>query len=174
VTQRDSGAAAAAIVGAQPAREKRNELTGLLAAHFARWEPVQQAGKYIDGLMSDLPDKNCWSLAQHEGSAAPGKMQRLLERAVWDQPAAMRTVRDFAVAGLAAPEDLTVLVLDESGQVKQGTRTAGVKPQHVGCAGRVTNAINFVNATYSTVRGHALANSRLWVPQEQLADPGTR
>ena len=162
------------MVGAGLAREKRNELTGLLAAHFTRREPVQQAGKYIDGLMSDLPDKNCWSLAQHAGDAAPGKMQRLLERAAWDQPAAMRTVRDFAVAGLAGPDGLTVLVLDESGQVKQGDRTAGVKPQYVGCAGRVTNAINFVNATYSTARGHTLTGSRLWVPEEQLADPAVR
>lgn len=48
-------------------------------------------------------------------------MQRLLERAAWDQPAAMLAVRDFAVAGLACPDGLTVLVLDESGQVKQGT-----------------------------------------------------
>jgi len=63
-----------------------------------------------------------------------------------------------------------VLVLDESGQVKQGDRTAGVKPQYVGCAGRVTNAINFVNATYSTARGHTLIGSRLRVPDEQLAD----
>src|SRR5712691_9624863 len=123
------------MVGARLVREKRNELTSLLAAHFTRREPVRQIGKYIDALMSDLPDKNCWSLAQHAGDAAPDKMQRLLERAAWNQPAAMRTVRDFAVAGLAAPDGLTVLVLDESGQVKQGDRTAGVKPQYVGCAG---------------------------------------
>ncbi len=97
-------------------------------------------------------------------------MQRLLERAAWDQPAAMRTVRDFAVAGLAAPDGLTVLVVDESGQVKQGDRTAGVKPRYVGCAGKVANAINFVNATYSTARGHTLAGSRLRVPEGQLAD----
>lgn len=45
------------MVGALLAREKRNELTGLLAAHFSRWEPVRQAGRYIDGLISDLPDK---------------------------------------------------------------------------------------------------------------------
>ncbi len=160
------------MVGAQLTREKRNELTGLLAAHFTRWEPVQQAGKYIDGLMSDLPDKNCWSLAQHAGDVSPDKMQRLLERAVWDQPAAMRTVRDFAVTGLAG-DGLTVLVLDESGQVKQG-HTAGVTPQYVGCAGRVTNAISFVNATYSTVRGHTLIGSRLWVPEQHLTDPATR
>jgi len=159
------------MVGAGLAREKRNELLGLLAAHFTRREPVQQAGKYIDALMSDLPDKNCWSLAQHAGDAAPDKMQRLLERAAWDQPTAMRTVRDFVVAGLAAAEGLTLLVLDESGQVKQGECTAGVKPQYVGCAGRVANAINFVNATYSTARGHTLTGSRLWVPKEQLTDP---
>ena len=162
------------MVGALLAREKRNELTGLLAAHFSRWEPVRQAGKYIDGLMSDLPDKNCWSLAQYAGDASPDKMQRLLERAAWDQPAAMRTVRDFAVAGLAGPDGLTVLVLDESGQVKQGERTAGVTPQYAGCVGRVTNAINFVNATYSTARGHTLIGSRLWVPEQQLTDPATR
>lgn len=157
------------MVGAGLAREKRNELTGLLAAHFTRREPVRQAGKYIDGLMSDLPDKNCWSLAQHAGDASPDKMQRL-ERAAWNQATVMRTVRDFAVAGLTCPDGLTVLVLDESGQVKQGERTAGVKPQYAGCAGRVTNAINFVNATYSTARGHTLAGSRLRVPGEQLAD----
>ena len=162
------------MVGVQLAREKRNQLAGLLAAHFTRWEPVQQAGKYIDGLMSDLPDKNCWSLAQHAGDASPDKMQRLLERAAWDQGAAMRTVRDFAVEHLAGPDGLTVLVLDESGQVKQGERTAGVKPQYVGCAGRVTNAINFVNATYSTARGHTLIASRLWVPEQHLTDPATR
>ena len=162
------------MVGARLAREKRNEMTGLLAAHFTRREPVQQAGKYIDGLMSDLPDKNCWSLAQHAGDASPDKMQRLLERAAWDQGAAMRTVRDFAVQHLAGPDGLTVLVLDESGQVKHGERTAGVKPQYVGCAGRVTNAINFVNATYSTARGHTLIASRLWVPEQHLTDPATR
>jgi SRSO17 transposase len=97
-------------------------------------------------------------------------MQRLLERAAWDQAAAMGTIRDFAVAGLTAPDGLTVLVLDESGQVKQDERTAGVKPQHVGCPGRVANAINFVNATYSTARGRTLAGSRLRVPEEHLAE----
>ena len=49
-------------------------MTGLLAPHFTRREPVQQAGKYIDGLMSDLPDKNCWSLAQHAGDAVGAQM----------------------------------------------------------------------------------------------------
>jgi SRSO17 transposase len=63
-----------------------------------------------------------------------------------------------------------VLVLDESGDEKTGAATCGVKRQYVGCAGKVTNAVNFVNATYSTPRGHALIGSRLYIPAEQLAD----
>jgi SRSO17 transposase len=67
-----------------------------------------------------------------------------------------------------------VLVLDESGDEKTGTATCGVKRQYVGCAGKVANAVNFVNATYSTPRGHALIGSRLYVPAEHLADETTR
>jgi SRSO17 transposase len=85
----------------------------------------------------------------------------------------MRAVRDFVVEHLAG-DGLTVLVLDGSGQEKAGTATAGVKRQYVGCAGKVANAVNFVNATYSTGRGHALVGSRLYLPAEQLADPATR
>ncbi len=86
----------------------------------------------------------------------------------------MRAVRDFVVEHLADPGGLTVLVLDESGDEKSGTATAGVKRQYVGCAGKVANAVNFVNATYSTPRGHALVGSRLYPPAEHLADQPTR
>jgi SRSO17 transposase len=54
---------------------------------------------------------------------------------------------------------LAVLVLDESVDEKTGTATCGVKRQYVGCAGKVANAINLVNATYSTGRGHSLIGS---------------
>lgn len=73
-----------------------------------------------------------------------------------------------------AGDGLSVLVLDESGVEKTGTHTAGVKRQYVGCAGKVANAVNFVNATYSTPWGHALTGSRLYLPAEQLADAATR
>jgi SRSO17 transposase len=97
-------------------------------------------------------------------------MQRLLERASWNTFAVMRAVRDFVVAHLDDPDGLTVLVLDESGDEKTGDATAGSKRQYVGCAGKVTNAVNFVNATYSSERGHALVASRLYIPAEQVAD----
>jgi SRSO17 transposase len=100
-------------------------------------------------------------------------MQRLLERASWDRFAVMGHVRDF-VTGHLADGGLTVLVLDESGDEKAGVATCGVKRQYVGCVGKVANAVSFVNATYSTPRGHALVGSRLWIPAEQVADRQTR
>src|SRR5262245_34724668 len=162
------------MVEAGHAEQKLAELVGRFGLHFARPESLRQAGKYVRGLMSDLPRKNCWTLAEYAGDRTPDRMQRLLERASWNTFDAMDTVRNFVVEHLADPDGLTVLVLDESGDEKTGTRTAGVKRQYVGCAGKVTNAVNFVNATYSTSRGHALVGSRLYVPAEHLADEQTR
>jgi SRSO17 transposase len=172
-TTKDREVAAAAMVEAGRVEEKLGALIGRFGPYFARVEPLRQAGKYLRGLLSDLPRKNCWTLAEYVGDATPDRMQRLLERASWDTFAVMRSVRDFVVEHLAG-DGLTVLVLDESGQEKAGCSTAGVKRQYVGCAGKVANAVNFVNATYSTERGHALVGSRLYVPAEQLADPATR
>jgi SRSO17 transposase len=58
--------------------------------------------------------------------------------------------------------------------VQAGQRHRRVKAQYVGCVGGVANAVNFVNLTYSTPRGHALIGSRLYVPAEQLADTAGR
>src|SRR3954470_19534520 len=165
--------AASAMVEAERAAQNRVELLGRLGVHFARPQPLAQASKYVTGLMSDLPRKNCWTLAEYGGDETPDRMQRLLERAAWDTDAAMGTVRGFVAEHLAA-DGLCVLVLDESGQEKSGTTTCGVKRQYVGCAGKVANAVNFVNATDSTPKGHALIASALYVPVEQLADEATR
>jgi len=132
------------------------------------------AGKYVRGLLSDLLRKNCWTLAEYAGDTTPDRMQRLLERASWNTMAAMGAVRDFVAEHLDDGTGVAVLVLDESGDEKTGTATCGVKRQYVGCAGKVANAVNFVNATYSTPRGHALIGSRLYIPAEHLDDEATR
>src|SRR5205814_8841276 len=69
------------MVEAGRAREKLAELLGRLGVHFARVEPFQQAGNHVRGLMSDLPRKNCWTLAEYAGDPTSDRMQRLLERA---------------------------------------------------------------------------------------------
>jgi SRSO17 transposase len=170
VTTTDLEAAAASTVEeAVLACGKLDELMGGLAGCFARVEPRREARKYITGLISDLPRKNCWVLAEHAGDHTPDKMQRLLERAAWDAFAAMRAVREFAVAGLGKPGG-TVLIVDESGQEKAGEHTAGVQRQYLGCAGRVANGVNVVYASYAAAAGHAVISARLYVPAGWAGD----
>jgi SRSO17 transposase len=109
------------MVEAGRVEEKLGALIGRIGSYFCRVEPVRQVRKYIHGLMSDLPRKNCWTLAEYAGDRTPDRMQRLLERASWNTLAVMRVVRDFVVEHLADPHALAVLVLDESGQEKSGT-----------------------------------------------------
>ncbi|MGH3209299.1 MAG: IS701 family transposase [Trebonia sp.] len=167
--------------GAATALRERGRVLEALRGCFARTQVLLQAGKYIAAVMSDLPERNGWSIARHIGDATPDRTQRLLNHASWDTLGAMSAVRRFAVAGLddaarrgRRPGGMRVGALDETGQEKQGTATAGVKRQYIGCAGRVANGINTVHLSY--VRqgtGHALIGARQWIPREQIADPVT-
>jgi SRSO17 transposase len=151
---------------------------GLLRPCFARTQTWLQAGRYVSALASDLPSRNGWSVAEHAGDRTPGKSQRLLNRACWDEKAAMSQVRKYAAAGLDAAarrsrrRRMTVGALDETGQEKQGAGTAGVKRQYMGCAGRVANGINTVHLSYVREKtGHALIGARQWIPAEDIRDP---
>jgi hypothetical protein len=137
-----------------------------------------QAGKYVNALVSDLPSRNGWTIGEHGGDQSPTRAQRLLNRASWDEMAAMSLVRRYAAAGLDAASRrsrrrrMSVGALDETGQEKQGSSTAGVKRQYIGCAGRVANGINTVHLSYVREKtGHALAGARQWIPAEDIADP---
>jgi SRSO17 transposase len=162
-------------------RRKRAELLELLRPCFARTEPWLQAGKYAAAVMCDLRRRNGWTIAERSGDRTPDRTQRLLNRAVWDTFAAMATVRRFAVAGLdeaacktGRRRGLAVAAIDESGQVKAGTRTAGVKRQYLGCVGKVANGINTVHLAYAREgTGHALIGAREWIPAAHMGDPVT-
>jgi SRSO17 transposase len=162
-------AVAVMVEAAEVTQAHRVELLSRLGTVFARREPRLQAGKYVEGLLSDVCRKNGWSLAQRAGDRTPDKMQRLLNHAVWDEREAMGIVRDFVVEHLADPD--AVAVLDETGQQKKGTHTAGVARQYVGCAGQVANAVNIVYCTYASSRGHAQVGARLYLPKDWTTDP---
>lgn len=149
------------------------ELHRRLEPCFARVEPFAQAGKYVAALMSDLPRKNGWTIAEHAGDLTPDRSQRLLNHAVWDADAAMAVIRGF-VAGQLGDQPLVVAALDESGQEKQGEATAGVQRQYMGCAGRIANGVNTVYCSYATQDGHALVSARIYVPADQLDDEHRR
>ncbi len=148
-------------------------LHGRLRSCFARRKPFGQARKYMAGLMSDLPRKNGWTLAEQAGDSTPDRMQRLLNHAVWDHDAAQGAVRGFVVEQLR-DQPLVVAALDESGQEKSGEATAGAQRQYMGCAGRIANGVNTVYCSYATPGGHALVGARVYVPADQLDNPERR
>jgi hypothetical protein len=126
--------AEAARIGAGLAVRRRAELMRRLMACFARTDTWQQAGKYVSALVSELPRRNGWTIAEHAGDRSPDRMQRLLNRASWDTLAVMGEVWRFAACGLAeaAPRGrrrggLVIAAIDETGQEKSGGCTAGVK-----------------------------------------------
>ena len=179
VRTNESEAAAAARIGAGLAVRKRAELMGALRSCFARTQTWQQAGKYVSALVSELPKRNGWTIAEHAGDRTPDRMQRLLNRASWDALAAMSEVRRFAAGGpgrgraaAARRGGLVIGAMDETGQEKAGEATAGVKRQYMGCAGRVANGINTVHlALVREKTGHALIGARQWIPREHIEDP---
>jgi len=127
----------------------------------------------MSALISDLPRKNGWTIAEHAGDLTPDPTQRLLNHAVWDHDQVQGVVRRYVAEHLGG-QDLVVAALDESGQEKQGQSTAGVKRQYMGCAGRIANGVNTVYCSYATSGGHALVGAAIYVPEDQLTDPDRR
>ncbi|MFD7409914.1 transposase, partial [Streptomyces sp. NPDC059866] len=106
---------------------------GRIAGRFARYESRLRAGRLVLGLLSDLPRKNCWTIAEWAGEGSPHGMQHLLCRAVWDADAVRDDVREYVVEHLH--DDAAVLVVDETGDLKKGAHTVGVQRQYTGTAG---------------------------------------
>ena len=144
-------------------------LFGRIAGRFARVEPRRRARALILGLLSPLPRKNCWTLAEHAGDGSPDGMQHLLARAVWDADAVRDDLRDYVVEHLADPG--AVLVVDETGDLKKGERTVGVQRQYTGTAGRIENAQLAVYLVYASPAGHAAIDRELYVPRSWTQDP---
>ena len=163
--------AAGHSVAVEPARwqELLDELLGRVAGRFARVELRRRARAFVGGLLSDLPCKNCWTIAEHAGDASPDGMQHLLARAVRDHEGVRDDVRGYLVEHLGDPQ--AVLVVDETGDLKKGTSTVGVQRQYTGTAGRVENAQVAVYLVYASDAGHAMIDRELYVPQGWIDDP---
>ena len=118
---------------------------------FRRVEPRRRARGFVLGLLSALPRKNCWTIAEQAGDATPDGMQHLLARARWDADGVRDDLRGFVVEHLGDPD--AVLVADETGDLKKGTATAGVQRQYTGTAGRIENSQVAVYLGYASPAG---------------------
>src|SRR6266702_2060562 len=155
-----------------------------LAPRFARSEPRRHALLYLHAVISEIPRKNGWQIAEHAKHSRPYGMQRLLSHAVWDHEGVRDELRAFLWQALSPPPlpceraelpaPFPVLVMDESGFPKRGSHSAGVQPQYCGTTGRVENCQVGVFLSYVTTQGHGLIDRELYLPEDWCEDPARR
>ena len=144
-----------------------------IAPRFRRREARERARRYLEGLLGHVERKNGWQLAEALGEGGPQGMQRLLNAADWDAEAVRDELRTYVLEHLA-DERSGVLVIDETGFVKKGTKSAGVARQYSGTAGRRENQQIGVFLLYASDRGAAFIDRALYLPDEWMGDSERR
>jgi SRSO17 transposase len=143
-----------------------------IAPRFARSEVRQRALDYLRGLLSGAERKNGWQLAEVAGNTTPYGIQHLLGRANWDADELRDDLREYVVEHLAGDEG--VLVVDETGFIKKGDKSVGVKRQYTGTAGKTENCQVGVFLAYASERGAAFIDRELYLPEEWTEDKERR
>src|SRR5690349_25113515 len=127
-----------------------------------------RAFAYVRGLLAPLERRNGWTLAEQAGDGSPDGVQALLCSPCWDRDAVREDVRDYVVEHLG--DAAGVLIADEAGFIKEGTRSAGVQREYSGTAGRTESCQVGVFLAYASPRGHALIDRELYLPQSWTTD----
>jgi SRSO17 transposase len=144
------------------------DLVGRIGSHFGRAEVRKRAGRYLQGLLASVERKNGWQMAEALGEANAHGVQRLLEEADWDEDAVRDEVRRYVIEQLGEPGGM--LVVDETGFVKKGKKSAGVARQYSGTAGRRENSQIGVFLSYASSTGAAFIDRALYLPEEWTQD----
>jgi SRSO17 transposase len=152
--------------------EGLEQLHARIAPRFARSEQRTRALAYLKGLLSPVKRKNGWQLAERAGEKNPDGIQRLLNNALWDADAVRDDLRQYVVEHLG--EEQAVLVVDETGFLKKGAKSVGVKRQYSGTAGRKENSQIGVFVAYASSKGHTLLDRELYLPKEWAEDEARR
>ena len=135
---------------------------------FSQERVAVSAGKFLDGLLGNEPRKTGWMRAEAAGDSGPWRQQAILGRGRWDADALREIVREYALETLA--EETAVLVVDETGFLKQGKASCGVARQYTGSAGKITNCQIGVFASYVSRHGYAFIDRELYLPKEWTDD----
>ena len=136
---------------------------------FTQERVAASAGLFLDGLLGPERRKTGWMRAEAAGDPGPWRQQAVLGRARWDADALRDVVRDYALETLADAD--AVLVLDETGFLKQGKASCGVGRQYTGSAGKITNCQIGAFAAYVSRHGHAFIDRALYLPKTWTDDP---
>src|SRR5215218_2479235 len=144
------------------------ELHARIAPRFKRPEARARAGRYLAGLLAPVERRNGWQLAEALGERTPDGVQRLLRTSHWDAEVVRDDLRAYVVEHLGDAE--AVLVIDETGFLKKGTKSVGVKRQYSGTAGRIENCQVGVFLAYASPSGRAFLDRELYLPEEWASD----
>ncbi len=136
---------------------------------FTRSETRERAQAYLRGLLSPVERKNGWQIAEEAGERTPYAMQYLLDRARWECDRMRDILRGYVCEKLGDAQ--AVLVIDETGFLKKGSKSVGVQRQYSGTAGRIENCQLGVFLTYASPKGHSLLDRDLYLPKSWTADP---
>jgi SRSO17 transposase len=136
---------------------------------FTQQRVAISAGRFLDGLLGPERRKTGWMRAEAAGDPGPWRQQAVLGRGRWEADALRDLVRDYVVETLADRD--AVLVLDETGFLKQGSASCGVARQYTGSAGKITNCQIGVFAAYVSRHGHAFVDRALYLPKAWADDP---
>ena len=139
---------------------------------FAQERMARSAGLFLDGLLGPERRKTGWMRAEAAGDPGPWRQQAILGRGRWEADGLRDVVRDYALETLADPD--AVLVIDETGFLKQGKASCGVARQYTGSAGKITNCQIGVFAAYVSRHGHAFVDRALYLPKAWADDPARR
>ena len=145
------------------------DIKGRIRPLFQQARMADSAALFLDTLLGPERRKTGWMRAEAAGDPGPWRQQALLGRGRWDADALRDVVRDYVVETLAEPDG--VLVVDETGFLKQGRSSCGVARQYTGSAGKITNCQIGVFAAYVSGRGHAFVDRALYLPKAWTDDP---
>jgi SRSO17 transposase len=145
------------------------DVKGRMRPLFTQERVAASAGMFLDGLLGEERRKTGWMRAEAAGDPGPWRQQAILGRGRWDADALRDSVRDYALETLAAGD--AVLVIDETGFLKQGKGSCGVARQYTGSAGKITNCQIGVFACYVSRHGHAFIDRSLYLPKAWTDDP---
>ena len=163
---------AAAVVPIADWQRDLDALHARVGVRFKRPEVRARAGRYLAGLLGPVERRNGWQLAEQIGEAAPDGVQRLVRTARWDADAVRDDLRAYVVEHLG--DEDAVLVVDETGFLKKGSKSAGVARQYSGTAGRIENCQIGVFLAYASHRGRAFLDRELYLPQAWIDDGARR
>src|SRR3954454_17398241 len=149
--------------------QQLDDVARQIGARFPRSETRDRVRAYLVGLLGPVQRKNAWQVAEQVGDADPYGVQPLMGRSEWDPGAVRDDLRGYVIEVLGDPD--AVLILDETGFLKKGTKSAGVARQYTGTAGRIENAQVGVFLAYAGRHGTAFLDRALYLPREWTDDP---